>query len=119
MTSQIKNWMDGYLRAWETNAPEDIRALFTDDAEYRTEPWVPPWVGHDAIVAGWLERQDEPGSAEFSWSIVVDTDAVSIVEATTNYSGGPTYSNLWVIRFGTDGRARSYTEWWMDQAKPS
>ena len=119
MTSHIETWMAGYLRAWRSNDPDDIRALFTDDAEYRTEPWAEPWRGTDAIVAGWLDRQDPPDSADFTWSVLVETDAVTIVEATTGYRDGPTYANLWVIRLDHNGRATSFTEWWMDQSKPS
>lgn len=48
----VTAWMNGYLRAWDSNTPEDIRALFTDDAEYHTAPFVDPRVGVDAIVAG-------------------------------------------------------------------
>jgi hypothetical protein len=44
---------------------------------------------------------------------VVVTDGVAIVEATTVYRAGRTYSNLWVIRLANDGRASSFTEWWM------
>jgi hypothetical protein len=111
--------MDGYSRAWRSNDPADIRALFTDDAEYRTEPWVEPWRGIDAIVSGWLDRQDEPDTAGFIWSVLVETDAIVVVEATTDYRDGPTYANLWVVRFGSNGQATRFTEWWMDQSKPS
>ncbi len=119
MAANIADWMDGYLRAWSSNNPDDIRALFTEDAEYRTEPWVDPWVGHGEIVAGWLDRKDDPDTARFDWSILENTDAVTIVEAVTDYRDGPTYSNLWVIRLGPDGRARTFTEWWMDQSRRS
>jgi hypothetical protein len=119
MTRHINAWMDGYSRAWRSNAPTDIRALFSENAEYRTEPWVHPWRGHDAIVAGWLDRQDSADTFDFTWSTLVDTDAVTVIEAITDYRDGPTYSNLWVIRFDDDGRAHSFTEWWMDQALPS
>ena len=119
MTPHIDAWMDGYLRAWHSNAPGDIRALFTENAEYRTEPWAEPWRGVDAIVTGWLERQDPPQAAEFSWSIIAETDVVTVVEGRTDYRDGPTYSNLWVVGFDADGRAHTFTEWWMDQSKPS
>jgi ketosteroid isomerase-like protein len=120
MTTRIDNWIDGYLRAWESNEPSDIRALFTDDAVYRTDPWTEPWRGVEAIVAGWLERKDEAGTSTFEWSPVIANDEIAVVEGTTTYTTRDvTYSNLWVIRFAPDGRATEYTEWWMDQADPS
>ena len=107
--------MTGYRDAWESNNPDDIRALFTEDAEYRTEPYSDPWRGQDEIVEGWLEAADEPGDTIFDWNEVVAVDDLAIVQATTAYTGRSTYSNLWIIRFAPDGRATQFTEWWMAQ----
>ena len=40
------------------------------------------------------------------------------VEGVTDYRAGPLYSNLWVIRLEPDGRAKEFTEWWMEQDNP-
>jgi ketosteroid isomerase-like protein len=112
-------WIQGYLGAWSSNEPDQIEALFAEDAEYFTEPYAEPWRGHSEIVEGWLETADEPDSFTFDWSPVSITDDLSIVRGTTAYTDGPTYSNLWVIRFTEDGRAREFTEWWMDQTESS
>nr|BFE80772.1 hypothetical protein GCM10020093_033730 [Planobispora longispora] len=40
------------------------------------------------------------------------TAEVAIIQGTTAYPD-LTYSNLWVIRLGSDGRCREFTEWWM------
>ncbi|MCU1418662.1 MAG: hypothetical protein JWP32_2836 [Schumannella sp.] len=111
--SSVTAWMNGYLRAWDSNAPDDIRALFTDDAEYRTAPFEPPRVGVDAIVAGWIEDQDQPGDYSFTWSEPNLDGDVAFVAGDTTYSDGRRYANLWVIRFAPDGRATSFTEWYM------
>lgn len=113
MAGTVADWVAGYRRAWESNAPEDIRALFTEDATYRTEPYAEPWLGRERIVAGWLAAKDEPGDTTFEWEPLVVTDEVAVVQATTLYIAERTYSNLWVIRFADDGRAREFTEWWM------
>src|SRR5690606_25951570 len=108
--------MKRYRRAWESNDPDDIRALFTEDAEYFGSPSSSPERGHDEIVARWLEDQDEPGSTTFEWSPVVMNDDVAVVRCVTGYPEGPkvgTYDNLWVIRFAPDGRAREFTDWWI------
>jgi ketosteroid isomerase-like protein len=113
MEQTLADWMAGYRRAWESNDPDDIRALFTEDAEYYTEPFAEPWRGQDAIVEGWLEAKDDPGDTTFEWAPLVVTPELSAVQATTVYIAERTYSNLWVIRFAPDGRAREFTEWWM------
>jgi uncharacterized protein (TIGR02246 family) len=109
---RVATWIDGYVRAWNTNDPDDITALFTDDGEYYTAPFRPPWRGREDIVAGWLERKDEPGETTFEWQPTAVTDEVAIIEGTTVYPD-ETYSNLWVIRLDADGRCRQFIEWWM------
>jgi uncharacterized protein (TIGR02246 family) len=108
----VTTWIDGYLRAWNSNDPADIGALFTEDAAYYTEPFRPPWRGRDRIVESWLDRKDQPGETTFEWRPVAVTADVAVIDGTTRYPGS-TYSNLWVIRLDADGRCREFTEWWM------
>ena len=111
------DWIEGYTRAWTSNAPDDIRALFTDDAQYRTEPWKPPRVGADAIVAGWIDDADAPGDFTFSYEVLSDDGSLAFVQGVTDYSANsrPVYDNLWVIRFAPDGRATHFTEWYSER----
>jgi ketosteroid isomerase-like protein len=118
MDDVVRNWMERYRRAWESNDPGDIRALFTDDAVYRGRPGDDAWTGHDEIVAGWLEDSDEPGSTTFEWSPLIAHDGVAVVRCVTRYPDGPkhgVYDNLWVVRFAPDGRAQEFTDWWIQR----
>jgi ketosteroid isomerase-like protein len=115
MNDIVQNWLDRYLAAWASNDPDDIRALFTEDATYAGSPLEPePWVGRDAIVAGWLEYRDEPGSWTFEGAPLVSADGLGMVQGRTDYTDGRIYANLWVIRFADDGRARSFVEWFVE-----
>lgn len=40
--STVAAWVDGYVRAWNTNERADIGALFTDNALYYTSPFDAP-----------------------------------------------------------------------------
>jgi len=116
MTNTLEAWVAGYRRAWESNDPAEIRALFTEDAEYRTEPYAAPWIGRENIIAGWLDHKDEPGAATFDWSPLVESDELNIIRGTTVYLERDTvYSNLWVITLTEGGTASAFTEWWMRQ----
>lgn len=119
----IRRWVTGYERAWASNEPDDIRALFTDDAEYRTAPWREPWRGVEAIVAEWLARRDEPGTYTFRWEPDDATATRDYVRGETRYlgtdGGEDVYSNLWIVELAPDGRARAFTEWWMNQTATS
>ncbi len=116
--------MTAYLRAWDSNDPDDISALFAPDAVYLTAPFAEPRAGIDAIVSGWLEDRDEPGDCEFHWSLAGLDGDLAFVEGETAYratgdSPARVYSNLWMIRFAADGRAASFTEWYMRQGAAS
>src|SRR5690242_5071159 len=62
---QIQRWLDAYTHAWLTYEPDEISALFTDDAEYRWHPWDEGdnvARGRAQIVAAWLENRDQAGT---------------------------------------------------------
>ncbi|BCY14729.1 SgcJ/EcaC family oxidoreductase [Actinoplanes sp. L3-i22] len=113
----VTAWVDRYRRAWESNDPEHIRDLFADDAAYFTAPYDPPWVGREAIVAGWLGHQDPPGSTTFTWQPVIITEELAVIEGRTVYPDTE-YRNLWVLRLDHTGQARQFTEWWMELPRP-
>ena len=108
-------WVGRYVRAWDSNEPADIAALFTEAAEYLTAPFRQPWQGRDAIVAGWLEHRDEAADHSFRHEVLGIDGNRGFVRGWTDYPGQepPSYSNLWVIRLEGDGRASEFTEWWM------
>jgi uncharacterized protein (TIGR02246 family) len=111
----VRRWVDGYLAAWASNDPDDIKALFTPDGTYLDRPFGSPKTGHEAIVADWLDRKDEPGTWQASLEPLLVQGDTAIVTGTVDYTNGTRYANLWVIRFGDDSRAAEFTEWWMDR----
>ncbi|MEA2647151.1 MAG: hypothetical protein QOE92_2234 [Chloroflexota bacterium] len=114
--ADLDAWVARYVAAWDSNDRDEIAALFTDDAEYLTTPFREPWRGAAAIVDGWLERRDEPGDHAFRHEVVGIDGDLGFVQGWTDYPGQdpPAYVNLWVIRLTGDGRASSFTEWWME-----
>jgi ketosteroid isomerase-like protein len=113
----VRDWVERYVRAWESNDPEEIAALFTDDARYYTAPHREPWTGPDEIVRGWLGRKDDAGDWTFEFEVLALAPPLAFVRGRTGYkSEGVDYSNLWVLRIEPDGRCSEFTEWWM-QAK--
>jgi uncharacterized protein (TIGR02246 family) len=116
---EVERWMQAYVSAWNSNDADAIGDLFTADATYRPAPYEEPWRGRDAIVAGWLDRRDEPGNWTFTWTQLSSDGDLAIVEGTTAYSEPKvTYSNLWLIRLDDEGRCREFVEWWMAHPAP-
>lgn len=114
-----EGWVRRYRVAWESNDPDDIRGLFTEDAAYYTEPGdTEPFRGHDAIVAGWLENADEPGSTEFEFEVIAVDGDLAIARCVSTYlefDPPRVYDNLFVVRLADDGRATEYTDWYIER----
>lgn len=109
-------WLEGYLKAWNSNDHEDIGRLFAEEALYYTGPFDEPWRGRDGIVAGWLGRKDEPGSFSFRYEILATDVGVGVARGWTTYREPPReYSNIWVVRFDEQGRCTEFTEWWVER----
>jgi ketosteroid isomerase-like protein len=112
-----EDWFRRYRVAWESNDESDIRGLFTDDAVYRGFPDDPdPFVGIEAIVAGWLENADQPGDTDFEWKLLAADGDVAVAQCVTTYVNATpptTYDNLFVIRMAPGGRATEFTDWWI------
>jgi len=109
-------WVEGYVKAWDSNDPADIRTLFTPDARYFTEPHAQPWTGHDEIAREWVDRKDTPGDHTFRWEVLAMDGDLGFVRGWTTYADHDPrreYGNLWVVRLTDDGRASEFVEWWV------
>lgn len=113
----VTAWVENYRAAWLSNDAEEIGSLFTEDAAYFTEPFAAPWLGRETIVAGWLDRKDDPGTFTFTWHPVIVTDELAIIEGRTAYTAPAVrvFRNMWVLRLNNSGQARQFTEWWMQE----
>jgi len=110
--TRASEWLTGYERAWRSKEPADVRALFTEDAEYRFRPDDPePVVGIDAIVEMWQE--DEPAEPVYDLRVLIEDDDLGIITGWVDYPGHEKYSNLWEVHFAPDGRAHRFVEWFM------
>ncbi|GLI26686.1 hypothetical protein ARHIZOSPH14_09280 [Agromyces rhizosphaerae] len=111
----VTRWVERYRRAWLSNDAGDIRALFTEHAEYTSTPGTEPYRGHDEIVSWWLENADGPDETTFAWEPLLVGDTRAIIQGRTVYLGSTAYRNLWVIDLAPDGRATAFTEWWVEE----
>jgi ketosteroid isomerase-like protein len=111
----LDKWVGRYRRAWESNDPKDIAALWTEDAAFYRRPDEEPVRGRDEIVRAWLEVADAAGETTFEYEVLGFGDGVGFVRGWTTYLTSPPaeFSNLWVIRLDRAGRAHEFTEWWM------
>ncbi len=122
-----QRWLDAYSRAWESYDPAAIGDLFTEDAEYRWHPWDEGddvARGRRAIVDAWLHNRDQPGTYTGEYRALLVSGHSAIAVGVSRYFSDASrrklvreYHNLWVLEFDDDGRARSFTEWYMKTPK--
>lgn len=123
----VERWIADYRRAWASDAPDDIAALFTEDVTYSPYPWPREdnaWRGRDLVIRKWTERGDSGAGWRFDHEILAVDDDTAVIEGWTYYD--PTdetpyedaYANIWVVRFAPDGRARSFAEYWVQRPVP-
>ena len=120
----VKSWLQGYRRAWASDDPGDIAALFTEDATYLPSPFGTPWVGREAIVEEWINRGDSKAEWRFEHEIVAVEGDTAAVRGLTTYAATDTtpetvYANLWIIGLAPEGRARSFAEFWVQKPEPT
>lgn len=120
----IESWLSAYRHAWETDDPDDVAALFTEDATYSPWPFSKSWEGRDTIVAKWIERGDSKNPWRFESEVLAVDGDTSVIKGLTTYpahdeEAEDAYSNIWVVQLAPDGRARSFAEWWVQRPKES
>ncbi len=116
----VTQWLEDYVRAWQSYDPAAIGALFSEEATYRYNPYDEPMHGREAIVASWLEDRDEPNTyaAEYK-PLAVDGD-IAVANGRSLYyeADGATlkkqYDNIFVMRFDEQGRCVDFCEWFME-----
>ena len=124
----VQAWLDRYIAAWSSYDADAIGDLFSEDAQYRFHPSDEPFVGRDAIVRAWLEPsgdasgRDVPGTWEARYEpFVIGGDRAVAVgysryfEDATQAAIRTTYDNAYLLGFDSDGRCRSFTEFFVER----
>ena len=104
-------WVSDYERAWRDSDVYAVERLFAPDIRYRRSPYEPDDVGHQAVKTFWLEDQGQAFTLE-AWVVSLE-GVTAVVRVLVNYLA-PTqqeYTDLWVLRFGDDGRVADFEEW--------
>jgi len=126
--TDVERWLEGYLRAWKSDDPDEVAALFTEDAIYSPFPWPREdryWRGRDKIVEKWIGHGDSKIGWRFEHDILAVDGDTAVVEGWTHYDRGQgdpwaeAYANVWLIRLNDDGRAREFVEWWVAKPEPA
>jgi hypothetical protein len=120
----VATWMDAYGRAWLSNSPAEVAALFAENAVYHVSPFQDPWVGRDAIVQEWVSDPEGQESVRFDHQPLALTGDVGVAHWSVSFitrADEPTLvemDGVLVLRFDPDGRCREHREWYVRRERP-
>lgn len=110
--TEVEAWIAAYEGAWRTAGTETLAELFTEDATYRMSPYEEPARGLAAIAELWeRERAGHNERFEMGYRVVAVDGDTAVAQIEVAYGDGSEYRDLWVARFGADGRCREFEEW--------
>jgi hypothetical protein len=55
---QLRAWLERYFKAWISNDPDEVSALFSDGAIYYYGPFKEPARGRKSIVENWVSNPE-------------------------------------------------------------
>jgi uncharacterized protein (TIGR02246 family) len=112
---ELADWIESYRRAWEEKDAELVLTLFTEDASYRSSPFLEPNLGHAGIRAYWQQVTASQSAVEVRMGEPLsDGDLVAVEWWTTMESNGGevTLPGCLLLQFASDGRCFDLREYW-------
>lgn len=117
----VERWVAGYERAWRMPGTEPLAELFSPGVSYRPSPWAEPIVGLSRLGPWWEAERDGPDEPFTITSEVVAVDGdTAVVRVEVHYprDSPARWRDLWILRFGADGRCEAFEEWPFTQDQP-
>jgi hypothetical protein len=65
-SEQFQEWLEPCFRAWHSNDPDEVTALFSEDAVYSFGPFQTPSVGRREIVESWTSDPEQQTEIQYA-----------------------------------------------------
>jgi ketosteroid isomerase-like protein len=118
----FRSWLERYFAAWGSNDPDDVAALFAEDAEYSWGPFREPARGRDEIVRAWVEG-GAPSRIRWSVDPIATSGDRGVAHWTVSFPSdeGTTVEldGILVCSFDDDDRCTLHREWYERRETPA
>jgi hypothetical protein len=113
----VREWVDGYARAWRDRDPDAAAALFTDGCSYRDHPTSELHRGSDGVRSYWANitsTQENPNVRMGEPIVSADNRRAAVEFWVRMLNSGQEVSLIGILflRFAEDGRCEELRETW-------
>ena len=111
----VEEWIEAYRRAWEERDADAAAALFSEDAEYRTHPFLDPNLGRNSVRSYWTDVTSTQANVAVRMGRPFrDADRVAVEFWTTMENAGTevTLTGCMLLRFDGNGLCSALREYW-------
>ena len=109
-------WVDAWSRAWPAADPEPLRAVYADDAVFRSSPFREPRLGREGALdyarSAFADQDDFTGCSFGEPVVAGDRAAVEYWAVLVESGREVTIAGVSLLRFGPDGLVRSQQDYW-------
>src|SRR5215467_1126349 len=116
----LQEWIERYRRAWESGEVDDLVAIFTPNASYRSSVFREPHLGSEAIRGYWQRAAGAQRDVTVRMGQPVAAAGRVAVEWWTTMTdpneGQVTLPGCLLLRFAADGRCSDLWEYWQIQS---
>jgi uncharacterized protein (TIGR02246 family) len=115
----VQRWVDAYVRAWKSYDEAAIADLWTEDAVW-FYPFGTRAIGRAEITAECMAEAElfTGGGYDAQYEPIALDGSLAVAHGRTLYFDPATgerrgeFDNVWVLRFGADGRCSEFHEWY-------
>src|SRR5437588_11639794 len=103
----VEEWIEAYRRSWEERNADAAAALFSEDAEYRTHPFLDPNLGRDGVRSYWTDVTSTQANVAVRLGRPFrDADRVAVEFWTTMGTAAPEVRSQGALLRGSGGNGR-------------
>jgi nuclear transport factor 2 (NTF2) superfamily protein len=111
----VQEWLAGYRKAWVERDAEAAAMLFTEDSQYREQPFQDAFQGVEGVRDYWARVTATQADIALDWGTPItdgDRTAVEWWVRLTNAGEPVTLAGSMTLLFAPDGRCRELREYW-------
>jgi ketosteroid isomerase-like protein len=115
---EFDDWLRRYFEAWVSNDPDEVGAVFAEDAVYHVDPFSGPRMrGRREIVERWTSEPDAQQDVRWSYEPLALAGDRGIAQWRVSFAPGGAadrrteVDRILVITFDAEGRCTEHREW--------